>query len=165
MKKLKVQSDNKQLVENENLTSFFIEIKTILEQSRQKSYQAINSAMVDAYWLMGKRIVEQEQQGKNRAEYGEHILVELSKALTTEFGKGFSYAYLRNFRQFYLTFPDKEICYALRSKLTWTHIRLIMRVSNPKAREYYFTESSSQMWSSRELERNISTHSNRTRTN
>jgi len=165
MKKLKVQSDNKQLVENENLTSFFIEIKTILEQSRQKSYQAINSAMVDAYWLMGKRIVEQEQQGKNRAEYGEHILVELSKALTTEFGKGFSYANLRNFRQFYLTFPDKEICYALRSKLTWTHIRLIMRVSNPKAREYYFTESSSQMWSSRELERNISTHSNRTRTN
>jgi len=150
MKKLKVQSDNKQLVENENLTSFFIEIKTILEQSRQKSYQAINSAMVDAYWLMGKRIVEQEQQGKNRAEYGEHILVELSKALTTEFGKGFSYANLRNFRQFYLTFPDKEICYALRSKLTWTHIRLIMRVSNPKAREYYFTESSSQMWSSRE---------------
>jgi len=165
MKKLKVQSDNKQLVENENLTSFFTEIKTILAQSRQKSYQAINSAMVDAYWLMGKRIVEQEQQGKNRAEYGEHILVELSKALTTEFGKGFSYANLRNFRQFYLTFPDKEICYALRSKLTWTHIRLIMRVSNPKAREYYFTESSSQMWSSRELERNICTHSNRTRTN
>jgi len=159
MKKIEKQQNINQPTKNENLTSFFTEIKTILAQSRQKAYQAINSAMVEAYWLMGKRIVEQEQQGKNRAEYGEHILVELSKALTTEFGKGFSYANLRNFRQFYTTFPDEEICYALRSKLTWTHIRLIMRVPNPKAREYYFTESSSQMWSSRELERNISTHS------
>jgi len=122
MTKLKQTINQKDIVhKKENIASFISEIKDILQKQRQKSYQAINSAMVEAYWLMGKRIVEQEQKGKNKAEYGEHILVELSKALTIEFSKGFSYANLRNFRQFYLTFPDEEICYALRSKLTWTY--------------------------------------------
>lgn len=72
-------------------------------------------------------------------------------------GKGFSYANLRNFRQFYLTYPDNEICYALRSKLTWTHHRVIMRVENPEARNYYLKETEEQNWSSRVLERNINT--------
>ncbi len=126
MTKLKQTSNQPNIVaSSENITSFISEIKDILQKQRQKTYQAINSAMVEAYWLMGKRIVEQEQKGKNKAEYGEHILVELSKALTVEFSKGFSYANLRNFRQFYLTFPDEEICYALRSKLTWSHNRFI----------------------------------------
>jgi len=122
MTKLKQTINQQDIVhKKENIASFISEIKDILQKQRQKSYQAINSAMVEAYWLMGKRIVEQEQKGKNKAEYGEHILVELSKALTIEFSKGFSYANLRNFRQFYLTFPDEEICYALCSKLTWTY--------------------------------------------
>ncbi|MFT4062988.1 MAG: PDDEXK nuclease domain-containing protein [Edaphocola sp.] len=81
----------------------------------------------------------------------------LSVALTSEFGKGFSYANLRNFRQFYLTYPDGEICYALRSNLSWTHHRLIMRVENPEARNYYLKETEEQNWSSRILERNINT--------
>jgi predicted nuclease of restriction endonuclease-like (RecB) superfamily len=84
-------------------------------------------------------------------------LKDLSIALTQEFGKGFSYANLRNFRQFYLTYPNAEICYALRSKLTWTHHRLIMRVENRDAQTYYIKECDEQNWSSRTLERNINT--------
>lgn len=77
--------------------------------------------------------------------------------MASEFGKGFSYSNLCNFRQFYLTYPDKEKCYALRSKLSWTHHRLIMRVENSKVREYYLHETEEQNWSSRVLERNINT--------
>lgn len=106
---------------------------------------------------MGERIVLQQQGGESRAAYGEKVLKELSTALTAEFGRGFSSANLRNMRQFYLTYPDIEKCYALRSKLTWTHHRLIMRVENADAREYYLKEASENNWSSRLLERNIST--------
>ena len=137
--------------------SYIVEIKEILSQARQKAYSSINTAMVEAYWLIGKRIVEEEQNGEKKAAYGESILKELSKTLTAEFGKGFSYANLRNFRQFYLTYNDTENCYALRSKLTWTHHRMIMRVENPDARNYYLKESSEQSWSTRTLERNINT--------
>lgn len=136
---------------------YILEIKHILAQARQKAYSSINTAMVEAYWLIGKRIVEEEQKGEKRAAYGEEILTTLSKALAQEFGKGFSYSNLRNFRQFYLTYPERENCYALRSKLTWTHHRLIMRVENPIAREYYLRECEEQNWSSRVLERNITT--------
>ena len=142
---------------NKIANSYISEIKQILAQARQKAYAAVNFAMVEAYWLIGKRIVEEEQQGKERAAYGEEILKTLSVALTTEFGKGFSYANLRNFRQFYLVFPEEQICYALRSKLTWTHYRLIMRVESSQARQYYLNECAEQMWSSRTLERNINT--------
>jgi len=139
------------------MKAYIQEIKAILTQARQQAYFAINSVMVEAYWKIGERIVLQEQRGKERAAYGEAILQELSVALTAEFGKGFSYANLRNFRQFYLTYPDAQKCYALRSKLTWTHHRLIMRVENPAARDFYLHECSEQNWSSRLLERNINT--------
>ena len=86
---------------------FVLEIKQIVTQARQKAYAAINSAMVDAYWQMGKRIVEQEQFGKERADYGAQLLKSLSKELTAEFGKGFSVNSLYYFRQFYLAFPEK----------------------------------------------------------
>ncbi|GMV78644.1 MAG: hypothetical protein AMXMBFR79_17740 [Chitinophagaceae bacterium] len=121
--------------------TYIAKIKLILEQARQKAYQAINTSMVETYWLIGKRIVEEEQNGKEKAAYGEAILKKLSLALTSEFGKGFSYANLRNFRQFFLTYPNKENCYAVRSKLTWTHHRLIMRADNPEARNYYLQET------------------------
>lgn len=125
--------------------------------------------MVEAYWQIGRRIVEEEQQGKGRADYGTFLIKDLARQLTAEFGKGFSAANLKSFRQFYLTFPDIEIGYAVRSQLTfpirdslrpeltWTHYRLIMRVENPKAREYYLTEAAGQNWSSRVLDRNIHT--------
>ena len=136
---------------------FYNDILEILKAARRKAYSAINSEMVAAYWLLGKRIVEEEQQGAEKAVYGEALLKNLSKALTADLGRGFSYPNLRNFRQFYLTYPDKENCYAVRSKLTWTHHRLIMRVESPLARAYYLKECEEQNWSSRVLERNINT--------
>ncbi len=133
------------------------EIKQILAQARQKSYQAINTAMVEAYWKIGQKIVVEEQSGNDRATYGEAILKELSNQLTFEFGKGFSYANLYNMRQFYSTYPDVEIFYTLCSKLTWSHNRLIMRIQNKEAQQYYLKEAAEQQWSVRTLERNINT--------
>ena len=97
--------------------SFIADIKNILAAARQKAYTAINHAMVQAYWHVGKRIVEEDQQGKEKATYGDALLKELSKSLTQELGQGFSYANLKNFRKFYITFPDFEKGYALRSLL------------------------------------------------
>lgn len=137
--------------------SFYNDIRDILTKARTRAYNAINTAMVESYWLMGKRIVEEEQHGEKKAVYGEGILKNLSKALSEEFGKGFSYANLRNFRQFYLTNPDSANCYALSSNLGWTHHRLIMRVESEDARNYYIKECQEQNWSARQLERNIHT--------
>lgn len=139
------------------MPNYIDEIKVILATAREKTYLAINSAMVEAYWLIGKRIVEQEQHGEDRAKYGEGILKELSRSLTIEFGKGFSYPNLRNFRQFYLTYRDSEDCYTLCSKLTWSHNRLIMRVESKEARTFYLNEAAEQGWSVRTLERNVNT--------
>src|ERR1700755_126938 len=134
---------------HDRASALYKDVLFILQSARQKAYTAVNSQMVQAYWLMGKRIVEEEQKGEKKASYGEAILRNLSIALTAELGKGFSYANLRNFRQFYIVYPDFENCYALRSKLTWTHHRLIMRVESPSAREYYLKECEEQNWSSR----------------
>lgn len=133
------------------------EIKQILITARQQSYRAINLAMIEAYWKIGQKIVVQEQNGNEKANYGEAVLKELSKNLSAEFGKGFSSANLRNFRQFYLTYPDEQICYTLCSKLSWSHNRLIMRIDNLEARQYYLTEAYQENWSVRTLERNIKT--------
>jgi len=141
------------------LTTFYADIRRILEQARGKARSAVNSAMVEAYWLIGKRIVEEEQHGEKKAKYGEHLLESLSKELCQEFGKGFSYANLRNFRQFYLTYPDQEICYTLCSKLSWSHNRLIMRIENKQAREYYLHETANENWTVRQLERHIKSQS------
>lgn len=131
------------------------EIKAILILARQQSVKSINAVMLEAYWLMGKRIVEEEQHGSTRAQYGEKLITSLSSALVAEFGKGFSVANLKNIRQFYLTFQDEQNGYALRSELSWTHYRLIMRVKNKQARDYYISECAEQRWSTRTLERNI----------
>ena len=113
-----------------DLQRFYADIKDILTTARMKAYSAVNFAMVEAYWLMGKRIVEEEQQGKERAEYGEYLIKNLSIELKNELGKGFSLANLKNFRQFYLIFPDFQKSNAVRSQLSWTHYRMIMRVEN-----------------------------------
>ncbi len=99
------------------LTRFHEDIRAILEQARTKARSAVNSAMVEADWLIGQRIVQEEQQGSSRAAYGERLLANLSRALSASFGRGFSYANLRNFRQFYLAYPDWEICYTVCRKL------------------------------------------------
>jgi predicted nuclease of restriction endonuclease-like (RecB) superfamily len=138
-----------------DLQNFYTEIKSILSDARKKAYSAVNLAMVEAYWLIGKRIVEEEQNGNNRAEYGDYLIKNLSIELKNMLGKGFSVANLKNFRQFYMVFPDFQKSYALRSQLSWSHYRLIMRVENERARNYYLTESSEHRWSTRILERNI----------
>jgi len=135
--------------------TLFDDVRGILAQARQNAYAAINFSMVEAYWKIGRRIVEEEQKGKGRAEYGSFVIKELSKQLSAEFGKGFAVANLKNFRQFYLTFPDFPKSYAARSLLSWSHYRLIMRVDNSQAREYYIREAAEQNWSTRELDRNI----------
>ncbi|MFH1562705.1 MAG: PDDEXK nuclease domain-containing protein, partial [Nitrospirota bacterium] len=100
---------------------------------------------------------EEEQQGEIRAEYGKGLIKEFAKQLVSQFGKGFSEANLWNFRQFFLSYSTEEKLYALRRELSWTHYRMIMRVENPKAREYYIQESADSHWSTRQLERNINT--------
>jgi predicted nuclease of restriction endonuclease-like (RecB) superfamily len=137
--------------------TFFDDIRRILGEARRQAYAAANFAMVEAYWKIGRRIVEEELAGQQRAEYGLYLIRELSRQLGDEFGKGFSIANLANFKKFYLTFPDWEIGYALRNQLAWTHIRMIMRVENPAARAFYIREASEQNWSVRQLERSIKT--------
>ena len=132
---------------------FIREIKQIVTLARQKAYTAINSAMVEAYWQLGKRIVEQEQQGKDRADYGSQLLKSLSKELTAEFGKGFSVPSLYNYRSFYLTFP--EIFSTPWRILTWSHYKRLLTVSNAEARAWYLQEAAEQIWSYRTLDRNI----------
>ena len=137
--------------------NYINEVKEILKNARQKAYTAINSAMVEAYWEIGRRIVEEEQNGKERAEYGKEILQNLSKELTEEFGKGYSYRTLREIRQFYLMFSDFEKWRTVSAKLTWSHFQKVLRVSDEKARIFYLTEAAENVWSVRTLDRNIST--------
>lgn len=132
---------------------FYEQIKHILETARQKAYTAANSAMVEAYWNIGRHIVER-QGGEDRAEYGSGLIKELSAQMTKDFGKGFTIANLKNMRQFYLTFPNG---YALRSELSWSHYRLLMRVENERARSFYLDECVKSRWSTRQLERQVNT--------
>ena len=139
-------------------------LRQIIYNARQKAYRAINHAMVEAYWNIGRLIVEEEQAGRSRAGYGTHLLEDLAGRLTGEFGRGFSVANLKNFRQFFLVFPrgcreedipPEEIGYTVCSGLSWSHYRLLMRVEDPAARGYYIGEAISQNWSVRALERQI----------
>ena len=133
--------------------SFYNRIKDILATARNKVYATANFAMVEAYWNIGKSIVE-KQGGETRAEYGAKLLSELSTRMTSDFGKGFTVANLKNMRQFYLTFPNS---YTLRSELSWSHYRLLMRVENEQARQFYQDECVKSMWSTRQLERQMNT--------
>lgn len=128
-------------------------IRGVLSQARQHLQQTVNSTMVQAYWQVGRLIVKEEQQGKERSEYGKQQLKTLSRQLTKEFGKGFDVTNLRRMRQFYQTFPKRD---AVRRELSWTHYRRLIRIDNPKAREWYMQEAIDQNWSARALERQVS---------
>ncbi|MGA1824793.1 MAG: PDDEXK nuclease domain-containing protein [bacterium] len=145
---------------------FYQSIISILSQARSNAYKAINCAMVEAYWHVGRLIVKEEQKGKKRAEYGKHLINELSQRLTRDFGKGFSAQSLWNMRQFYLTFrilsavqrelnEDETFPSALRRELTWTHYKLLIRIDNKDARLWYMNEAADCNWSTRALERQI----------
>jgi predicted nuclease of restriction endonuclease-like (RecB) superfamily len=136
---------------------YITDIKQIIISARTKAYTAVNSAMVEAYWHIGKRIVEEEQYGKDRAEYGKEILKNLSIELQSEFGEGFAERCLREYRQFYLTFKEMEFGAQCAPNLTWSHIRRIMRLTDKGAMQYYLAEAAVNNWSVRTLDRNIST--------
>ena len=133
------------------------DIKRLVYSARTKTYQAINTLMIEVYWEIGRRVVEEEQNGGARAAYGKEILKKLSSELTAEFGKGFSERNIRNFRQFYLVFPEAGKWKTLSAKLNWSHFQLVLKVSDEKAREFYLMEASENMWSVRTMDRNIST--------
>ena len=143
------------VIHNDNMDQeLYDAIKNILLESRQKAYKAVSSAMLGAYWDIGCIIVEYEQNGSEKAKYGKKVLETLSEKLTSEFGKGFDVRNLRNMRSFYLTFPNRN---ALRTDLTWTHYRALLRVKTEEARNWYIKEATKGQWSSRQLDRQIST--------
>ncbi len=137
--------------------SFISDIKRIIEQGRSAAYGAVNAVMIETYWYLGRRIVEQEQNGKERAEYGKQLIEMLSVELTHTYGKGFSGRYLRAFRQFYLVVPDIEIWKSRFPNLTWTHIFRTLRVNDDTAIRWYLETAANESWSVRALDRNIST--------
>ena len=137
---------------------FYQSVADILHAARANAYRAVNFAMVEAYWNIGRMIVEEEQRGQERAEYGAALLKNLSIRLTQEFGKGFTETNLKYFRQFYLVFPAQtasDIRHTLCDQLAWSHYRLLMRVEKPDARVWYLKEAADQNWSVRVLERQI----------
>lgn len=136
---------------------YVADVKKIFETSRRYVKDHVNYAMVTAYWFTGKRIVIQEQNGGNRAEYGKEIIKKLSYELTEEFGKGFSTQSLYNFRMFYQKFHDPQKFSTVWRILTWSHYKAVMRIAQEKVREWYCNESTAQNWDVRTLERNIST--------
>ena len=139
---------NKELVRKD----FLENIRQIISQARSKTYRAVNYIMVETYWNIGKMIVEEEQNGKERAEYGKYLITELSKKLTDEFGRGFSEQNLWTIRQFYMTFP---ILQTLSRELTWSHYSLIIRIESPQKRDWYMQEAVYENWSVRTLKRQI----------
>lgn len=128
------------------------QIKEIIATAKQNSFNAINAQMLFAYWELGRIILEEEQKGEKRAEYGKALLQDLAQKLSIDFGKGFDERELRRIRQFYTVFPIRD---TLRPELTWSHYRLIIRIEDNNARNYYINEAINQHWSTRVLDRNI----------
>jgi len=136
------------LVDNNNLYEFS---RDLIINSRKAVYQAANFVMVETYWRIGEKIVE-EQGGAERSKYGDGLITNLAEKLTTEFGKGFNKASLSRMRQFHLAFPNVA---ALRQQLSWTHYRSLLRVENSKAREVYMNEAADNAWSTRFLDEQV----------
>ena len=158
---------------------FYQSIAEVLHAARSKAYRAIDFTMVEAYWNVGRIIVVEEQQGKARAAYGKRLLIELSTRLMRDFGKGYDASNLRYMRQFYLTYPICDtVCHksgdgqsvqltpkdpapsfpirdSLRTQLSWSHYRFLIRVEKIAARDWYMNESADQNWPVRVLERQI----------
>ncbi len=140
------------LKEQPPIDTTYQNIREILEKARSTAYRAVNFVMVQAYWDIGRIIVEEEQKGEERAEYGKALIKELSRRLTRDYGSGFNESNLKYMRQFYLTFSNGH---ALRDELTWTHYRLLLKVEKEEARDFYMLEAIKDNWSTRELERQI----------
>lgn len=134
------------------ISTLYDTINQIIEEARAAVYRTANITMVRAYWHIGRVIVEDEQKGKERAEYGKQVLKQLSQKLTKKHGRGFDESNLRHMRNFYLVYPKYD---ALRPELSWTHYRLLLKVGNEQARLFYMQETIDCNWSTRTLERQI----------
>ncbi|MBU2589317.1 MAG: DUF1016 family protein [Nanoarchaeota archaeon] len=162
----------KKEVIKKGFSNIYDNIKIIIEQARNKTFKVINSVMVQAYWEIGRTIVEEEQKGKKRADYGKYLIKELSERLIKEYGSGFKERNLYEMRRFYLTFPKWNALRAksqksqklhpvgaksqnIYDKLSWTHYRFLMRIKKENARKFYLIETAKNQWSKRELERQI----------
>ena len=131
---------------------FLNDIRSIINSARQNAVRSVDFCRVQMYWHMGKRIFEEEQQGKDRADYGTYLIKNLAKQLEPEYGSGFSYRQLAFCRQFYRVYP---IANALRSQLNWTQYRMLIQIDDPDKRIYYELESVNNGWTARETERQI----------
>jgi hypothetical protein len=123
------------------------EIKSLIAKAKEGAICSVDHHRTVMYWHIGERIFNEEQQGKNRADYGNYLIKYLSEQLQPEYGSGFSYRQLELMRQFYRTFP---IANSLRSQLSWTHYRLLLRIDNEDKREYYIAETVKNNWSVRQ---------------
>ena len=154
--KITMSDENKDLLQVAYSDNIFKDASLIIEQSRSYAYRAVNVAMIQRNWLLGKRIAIEELKGESRAEYGKEVVVKLADYLTENYGKGFAKTNLYQFAQFYKCFPD--IFHAVSGKslsLAWTHYRALLRVTDDAARNWYMNEAISEGWSSRTLDRNI----------
>jgi predicted nuclease of restriction endonuclease-like (RecB) superfamily len=135
-----------------NDTQLFSKIVQLIEAAREKVATVVNLTMVYTYFDVGRMIIEDEQHGKTRADYGKHILKDLSKRLTEKFGRGFSVDNLQNMRQFYLTYSIYETA-SRKFILSWSHYLILMRIDNSEERSFYEIESAAQNWSTKQLQR------------
>lgn len=131
---------------------FIHQVKEIIAQSRENAVRAVDFQRLLMYWNLGKMIFEEEQQGQERAAYGEFIIKNLARELEPEFGTGFSVRQLERYRQFYRMFPNTS---ALRTQFSWTHYKLLLPISDKDKQEYYIAEASKSSWTARQLERQI----------
>ena len=139
-----------------NTDDIFKDVQNIIEQTRNYAYQAVNVAMVQRNWLLGKRIADEELQGGDRADYGKEVIKRLADYLTKLYGKGFTSSNLYQFVHFYKFFPEIFHTVCVKSQmLSWSHYRTLLRVSDKNARDWYLQEASNEMWSVRTLDRNI----------
>lgn len=133
------------------------DIRSIIEQGRKMAYAAAGQAAIATFWNVGRRIVEEEQNGNARAEYGAKLIRNLSEKLVPVYGNSYSKRNLDYYKKFYLLYPDMQIVNTRVHNLEWSHIRRILSVTNSQARDWYLATASQNMWSVRELDRNIST--------
>ena len=141
---------NSEVAESE--AQLYARLREILDEGRSRVARSVNSEMVRAYWKIGEAIVEQEQRGKERADYGTQLLEGLAARCKADKLKGFGTTNLKYMRLFYQAFP---IRHAVRDELSWTHYRLLLKVEKPLAREFYEAEAAQHSWSTRELERQV----------
>lgn len=139
------------------LDSLVADVRSIIEEGRRRAFATAGQVAILTYWNVGRRIVEEEQQGNARADYGKALIPALADRLAAEYGSGYGRRNLAYYRKFYLEFSDLEILHMRVQDLNWSHIRRILSVSNPEAREWYLKTAADDMWSVKTLDRNIST--------